>query len=366
MTRRRAGVVLALLVLLTACGVTAPTGADVVSPLAYGAVPDDLIDDGAALQAALDDLGPGAVLRLPRGRFLHADVLVMRVPGTTLAGPGSVLTATDENRSAFVVDADGTTVRDVAFSVSSTTRRGSRLEQHKILVRPRTGVTLSEISVDGSAASGVFVYGAASFLLDDVRVRGTRADGIHMTSGAHDGRVVDADVSGTGDDGIAVVSYRGEPAVHDVSVERAVVSDNTHGRGIAVVGGRAISWSDIDVRRSASAAVYVAVEGEPLATGDSDGITVERVRIIGANTVPGVDQGAVLVYSGPAGGAVTDVRMKDVDITDTRTDSSRQVSVISDGGAVAEVVLDAFRISGGPDPEFASNVPAAAYELIGW
>lgn len=354
-----------LLVVLTACAGPVPAQSAAASTPA-GAVPDDGIDDGPALQAALDGLAPGADLRLPPGRFLHSDVLVMRVPGTTLSGPGSTLTATDEDRSAFVVDADDVTVRDVTFSIESTTRRGDQLEQHKILLRPHDGVTISAVSVEGSAASGVFVFGAGSFLLDDVRVRDTRADGIHMTSGAHDGRVRGADVSGTGDDGIAVVSYRGEPAVHDVSVEGAVVSDNTHGRGISVVGGRAIDWRDIEVRRSASAAVYVAVEGGPLATEDSDDITVERVRIIGANTVPEVDQGAVLVYAGPAGGGVADVLMRDVDITDTRSNSSRQVSVVSDGGTVAEVVLDAFTITGGPDRKFTANVPATAYRLIGW
>ncbi|WP_225925667.1 glycosyl hydrolase family 28-related protein [Pseudonocardia abyssalis] len=337
-----------------------------MSPLAFGALPDDEVDDGPALQEALDSLPPGGTLLLPPGRYLHADVLVMRVPGTTLAGPGSTLTATVEDRSAFVVDASDATVRDVTFTVGATTGRGNQLEQHKVLLMPRAGITLSAVSIDGSAASGVFVYGSDSFLLDDVRIRGTRADGIHMTFGAHDGRIVDAVVSGTGDDGIAVVSYRGESAVHDVAVERATVSDNTHGRGISVVGGHAISWSDIEVRRSASAAVYVAVEGEPLATADSAGISVERVRIIGANTVPAVDQGAVLVYSGPARGSVTGVHMNDVDIMDTRAGSSRQVGVFSDGGTVSEVFLDGFTISGGPDRRFASNVTASAYKLIGW
>lgn len=376
---RRLAATAVLLSLLVACadpagpaGGTRPTAlppqptGPTVAAADFGATPDDDVDDGAALQAALDSLAPGETLLLAPGRYLHGDVLSAHVPGTAVAGRGSVLTATDEARSAFRLDADRITVRDTTFAVAATTRRWDEPDQHKVLLGPWQGLALSGVTVDGSAASGVFVAGSGSFLLEGVRVRDTRADGIHLTSGAHDGSVLDAEVSGSGDDGVAVVSYDGEPECHDIVVERPRVSDNTHGRGVSVVGGRAITWTGVEVRNSAAAAVYVAVEDDPLRTLGTAGVVVDGALIVGANTDAAVDHGAVLVYAGRSGAGIEDVLMEDVEIVDTRAGASRQVAVLSDGGPIAGVVLRDFVVEGGPAEEFGSNVDPGAYERTGW
>jgi hypothetical protein len=72
-------------------------------------------------------------------------------------------------------------------------------------------------------------------------VTSTSLHGIHITSNSSFGKLVGNVVQQTGDDMIAVVSYRlGEPNVRPVLIEDNDVADQHWGRGIAVVGGREI------------------------------------------------------------------------------------------------------------------------------
>ena len=94
------------------------------------------------------------------------------------------------------------------------------------------------MTVDGSAAAGIYVGGASNFTLSDVLVRNTNADGIHMTTRAHDGVVRNARVVNPGDDGVAVVSYRNDgELVRNITVESPRVEGQRWGRGFSVVGG---------------------------------------------------------------------------------------------------------------------------------
>ncbi len=135
----------------------------------------------------------------------------------------------------------------------------------KLRLGPRADLIVEDVVVDGSAAAGVFVAGARGFRLEDAAVRSTRADGIHITAGSTDGTVVRPEVVGSGDDGVAVVSYGSdEDPVRRVVVQSPRVLDTTWGRGISVVGGTDITYADIYVERTDSAGVYIATGGGAL------------------------------------------------------------------------------------------------------
>jgi len=334
----------------------------------FGARGDDSADDTAALQGVLDALEPGETLLFPPGTYRHRDVLTVRAPGVQLLGDGATLLATDEERSAFHVAADRVVVSELAFAVESVTRRWDSYEQHKIRVSGQEGVVLHRVQVLNSAASGIFIAdGASCFLVDGVTVRDTQADGIHLSGGAHDGTLINPTVIGSGDDGVAVVSYSGEPAPsHDIAVLSPRVRSNTHGRGLSVVGGEDIAFRDVRVESSDAAAVYIAAEGAPYDTYGTRNVTVSGGELIDSNRNPAVDHGAVLVFSGRVGQEVSGVHVEDLTISGTRQDASRQVGLVTAGGDIEGVTLDGLSIRGGPPVAFSSDVDLSSVRIVGW
>lgn len=338
----------------------------VVSVHSFGAVGDGRTDDTAALQRAFDQAPSGATLQLPAGAvFLHSDVLHLRRAGLHVTGPGE-LRAIREARSSIWIEADDVTLDGgLRLTMSGTTKRWDAWEQMRIRVMPVRGTVLRQISIDGSAAAGIYLGGASNFTLDQVSVAHTRADGIHMTGGSHDGQVLSPTVTDTGDDGVAVVSYGQDgAAVHDITVRSPTVLGTNGGRGISVVGGERITYTDIDVERSSAAAVYIASEGAPWFSAAPRQILVAGGTIRGANTDKGIDHGAVLVLAGDEH-PPQDVVIRDLDISGTRASASRSVGVVTYGTPPRGVILDRLRITGGPASYYQGNT-TSGYLTSGW
>ena len=384
MTRSRTAAALLLALALTGCssagdpepsGSTPPPGAAQPTPtlsgtvdaLEVGAAGDGTTDDAVALQGALDAMAPGSTLVLPEGRtFAVGDVLTVRAQGTTITGGGTLL-ATDEERSSLRLDhVDDAVLDGITLAIAGTTKRWDSTDQQRLHVDGGTGVVVRDVSVEGSAAAGVYVGdGASDFTLERVAVSGTRADGIHITQRAHDGVVRDATATRTGDDGIAVVSYAqdGDPC-RDVLVERPVVR-TTDARGISVVGGERITYRDVDVADTAAAAVYIASEGS-YDTAGVTGVVVEGGVLDGANRDEGTDHGAVLLYES-TGRGIDDVVVRDLDITGTRASASRQVGVLpGDEGRITGVTLDGLRLAGGPSTALVVGGDVPGLVTDGW
>jgi polygalacturonase len=366
-----ASLVLALLTFVVACQVNLDTGAapaEVVTlrPEQFGAVGDGRADDTTALQNALDALAAGQALKITEGRtFRHTSVLRIRHEGVRVEGPGTLL-ATNEASSAVVIQADRVTVAGhLVLKMGPTTKRWSGHNQMKLRISGHTGVVVRDITVDGSAAAGIYVEAADHFTISDVIVKETRADGIHMTNGARDGQVIRPHVIGTGDDGVAVVSYtRDQVLVRGITVDAPVVENGKGGRGVTVVGGDDITFKNVKVTRSSAAAVYVATEGDPYYT-----YAPRRIRVLGgtlsaSNTKSAADHGAVLVYSGRSGYTVDDVVIDGLTIVDTRTDAPWQVGAIGPGG-FSNITLTNLAISDGPSRIFRSDAGRSA-TTSGW
>ena len=351
-----------------ACNLIAPSEAGESASLTaeeFGAVADDEIDDTAALQAALDALSPGGVLVLRAGTYRHGDVLAVRVPGVRIEGAARLL-ATTEERSAFHIAAPGIVVDGIAFGVASTTRRWFAFEQMKIRVSADDTV-LRDVVVEGSAAAGIHIgEGAGGFTVERASVSNTRADGIHVTGAAHDGVIDRATTAATGDDGVAVVSYATDPGpCRNIAVRSPTVLGTTWGRGISVVGGENVVYTDITVQDTDSAGVYVAVEPDPYFTR-----SVREVRVIGgtverANRNAGIDHGSVLVYLGRADHEIVDVRIEGLQITGTRRSASSDVTVRSDGVPPRFLTFADLEIEDGPATRYGGNVPAEFYSVSG-
>lgn len=345
---------------------THPVATQLVSVAEFGVHPDDGVDDTAGLQKALDSLHGGEELTFPPGVYQHSDLLNVTVADVSIVGPGATLQATNETSSAFHIDADRVTVIGLSFSIATTTRRWDATRQHKIWISGHDGVTLTDVTVRGSAAAGIFVDGTRNFRIERATVRDTRADGIHITGGANHGLVDHATVSGTGDDGVAVVSYDKDAlACTAIDVVSPRVLGTTWGRGVTIVGGSDIDYTDVYVERSNAAGIYIASEGSPWYTRSVENVTIHGGRVVGANENSDIDQGAVLVYLGRPDTHVTGVSVQGLSVEGTRPTASRNVGVVGTDGAVpADVTFSGLNIVGGPGVQYGGNTPQGSYRVV--
>lgn len=336
-----------------------------LTPALYGAVGDGRADDTEPLQAALRDLRPGDTLTLPAGHtYRHSDVLEVMTADVLLQGPGALL-ATNEERSSLQLKADRVTVRDLVLRIRSTTRRWDAPAQHRLLLSDHDGLVVDGVQVEGSAAAGVFVNGAQRFLVRDVRVLDTRADGIHITGGASHGVVERPLVERSGDDGVAVVSYGPDRATTShITISEPTIRGVVRGRGVSVVGGEDVVYRDVDVTDTYAAGIYIATEGDPYFTRPTRRVRVLGASVVGSNRGTDIDHGAVLV-SAAASAPVTDVLLRDVAVRDTGARASAQVGLRGDGDDLDAVRLDRFTLSGSGQP-FRADMGGASWSAAHW
>ena len=194
-------------------------------------------------------------------------------------------------------------------------------------------------------------------------VSDTLADGVHMTGGASGGTVSDVTTSGTGDDGVAVVSYSDDGLCSDITERNITVNGNRWGRGITVVGGTRITISGFAVSNTSAAGLYIASEGNPYFTQSTSQVSASNGTITSAN-IGSVVQGAVLVY---AGRGVSGVQVSDVTIGSTPAKAGRDVAVLADGGgAVDGISFSRITLVSNSVQPFVTNAPRSATTTSGW
>lgn len=257
--------------------VATPTGQRQVRD--FGALPDDNRDDTDAIQRALDALRAGQTLVFSPGRYQISRSLHVRNPGITITGTNATIHATNPDDQALVIEADNTTVSSLTFTAVTDVRRsaaqhsrivvaawiggGNYRYVYNTVIRDNRIVNAGDPgtpTANSASAAGILLLRANGFLVAGNTVARTLADGIHVTAGSKNGRILNNVVRETGDDMIGVVSYMGtsrpvSPAtvlanwftrVENYLVRNVLVAGNQlsgpyWGRGIAVVGGQSIT-----------------------------------------------------------------------------------------------------------------------------
>ena len=326
----RAGARLAALAVLawafaTASRADAGCGANPVSIAEYGALADGHTDSTAAIRAAImaARARAGFVL-VPPGRFAHRGFVLDGV-GLCGAGPGSALLAPDPDDGDIVLRGEGSSLRNIALAVASTRRDDRTAVIH---VDHARGFTIENVTITRGNAGVLNVGGSFGRILDN-RISDTLADAIHNTDGAHDIIVAGNVVRRAGDDMVAVVSYQGQPLVHDVLIENNDLADQSWGRGIAVVGGRDVVIRNNHVARTlCCAGIYLADESA-WHTRDVAHVLVQenRLEANGGWTF----HGAIMLFADQ--GAVRDIRIERNAVAGARH------AAVTFRGRVGDVVL---------------------------
>jgi parallel beta-helix repeat protein len=336
-----------------------------VPPAANGAP-----DSTGMLQAKFDALKPGDSLTLDPGTYEHSGVVVIKVPGVKINGNGATLAATNDTTSSVQIRADGVSLSNLNLTAPLGGPRYSSFDQHKLFVAANN-VTLSDITITGSAASGVFLLGSNNFRLDNITVRDSRADGIHMSDGSSNGVVNNPITERTGDDGVAVVSYSAQfhPGVarmcRDIVINNPVVNGTTFGRGVTVVGGENVSYRNIKVSGTSGAGVYISTEGAPFFTQSTNGVEVIGGSVTGAGWTPQLAMGALAVYGEHGGYSTTNVTIANLVVAETNPEAQRNIRVSTrDGGVVNNIAFRNISIEQNTDlPALYSNVPPGSFTL---
>ncbi len=327
---------------------------------------DPMADSTSTLQARFDALAPGASLKLEPQVFMHSGVLKIRVPGVQIDGNGATLQATSDATSAVQILADGVQLTNIRLTAPRDGPRMLGTDQHKLVIAGNNA-TVSNLTIVGSAAAGIFVNGAQNFNIHHVSIDGTRADGIHMTNGAGNGVVDDVQTDRTGDDGVAVVSYNADGTrCHDIVVTNVSVGSTRWGRGMTVVGGTNVTMRDFTIANTSAAGVYVATEGAPYYTQSVDHVSISDGSVTNANQNPTVVHGAILVAAENAGTTINDVSISNVSVTGTAPTAERDVAVIANGASVSGVTLEGIALDNTKLTPFDSNVPASSYTVSNW
>jgi hypothetical protein len=342
------------------------------TPEEFGADGSDRASDAAALQAALNALKTGDTLSIPAGKvYRHDQVLVVptSAAGARISGSGTIL-ATVQESSALKVYAPNFRIDGITHRMESTTSRGSTEDHHSIFVNA-SGYRSADVTIDGSYAAGYFFFGASDFIVERPTVKNTRADGIHMTYGSHNGKIESPLVQNVGDDGVAVVSYAGagfsgEPVSHHIEVLSPRVEGQTHGRGLSVVGGEDITYRNVYVQGSAGAGILIGVERN---TNKVKRVTVSGGQLVDSNHRVDIDHGAIFLVSGRADGSVEDVTVEGLALRNTLNGRGSALKTDGTTGTFARVLIRDIAAYGAEsvgsfNPD--DNIPPSSYGAVNW
>lgn len=234
-------------------------------PAGVNIIGDGVADDYAGLRGYIDaKIAAGdKYIFIPRGTYrITSNLFFTGVTDVTLFGVGHASTI----RGDFRNDQGVIVFRD-SERVGLETMRivgpgGARLSgADGVKFSNCTTFHMDRVTVEDTAAAGVLIAGGSEGRLEKLRVRNTRADGIHVTEGASDVEVTKCRVFGSGDDGIATVSYRRHGAAcFGIRFHENYVR-NSLSRGITNVGSISVDISHNDIDNTSSCGILVHRDG---------------------------------------------------------------------------------------------------------
>lgn len=241
--------------------VASPTDVDIT---AYGAVCDGRTNNSAAIASAIAAAkSRNAAVLIPTGVCGYADLIRLDSVKLKGLGAGSVLSALNWQRSAIFVYGDGAEVRNLKLAGVVAPARQANWEATRISLFSAKNFVIDSITIEGSSAAGIqLAEGANNGRITNNRISNTLSDSIHMTDRASYITVEGNQINNSGDDGIAVVSYRGDGGLsHHITARNNVVTNNRWGRSMSVVGGSDVLYENNRMENSgAYACLYIAQE----------------------------------------------------------------------------------------------------------
>jgi hypothetical protein len=341
------------------------------SIMSLGAKCDGVTNDQTAIQNALSNSASGTVLMFPSGATcVHSSVLRVYSAGIALYGVGTTLLATDQTNSSLEVQANNVTVDGFDLKTQNATARRDPFESEGMTLLDSSGAVVNDITIDKPAAGGFMASGASNYTVSGLTVNNSLADCIHNTDGSNNGTYTNLHVTNCGDDGFAVVSYLNDGTMaHDISVNGfTMYSQSDSGRGITVVGGYNVTYTNINVTDSCGAGLYIASEPSYQTYGVSN-VTVSNVTMNAVNHCGDVLHGAVLVYNGQPSQTISHIDLENFNITNTdnpaEPSETGQVGIRQGGsGGVSGIQYRNFTINGGNSDYFYTDSGSSTYNLI--
>ena len=249
-----------LLLVLSRVLVFAQQPPNSISVATYGAFGNDSTDNTAAINAAIAAArSQGKMLYFPPGTYRISQSL--EIGGLTVSGAGnsSILKGTQTTNFRVVT----VTRNNSGTSISNLKVTGSVLKRDfisvGIFIDHSANFTIKNVTVD-TGTGGIQSWGGSNGLIVNNLVSNTLADCFHNTGGSSKIIIANNTTGNCGDDMISVVSYLGEPITHNILIQDNVVSGQTNGRGITVVGGKDVTIQRNKISNSYAAGLLVASE----------------------------------------------------------------------------------------------------------
>ena len=265
-----------------------------------GAKCDGSFDNSGAIASAIAAAKvKGVAVYVPAGVCAYGDVI--RLDGVKLVGAGdaSVLYALNPSREAIFVFGNGAEVSLLKLSGRKATARQAAWEATRITLFGAANFVIDKVTIDGSAAAGIQTAKSTNNgRITNNTVKNTLADSIHMTDKASYITLENNRIENSGDDGIAVVSYRNDGGlVNHITARNNVIVNNKWGRQMSVVGGAQVLYenNDLENNLAGAACLYIAQEASYSTYGAHD--VVARYNTLKTCGGPVTGHGAVMVFS---------------------------------------------------------------------
>jgi parallel beta-helix repeat protein len=332
----------------------APTG---VSIAAFGANCNGSFNNSTAIANAIASAkSKGQPVLIPAGVCAYGDVI--RLDGVKMQGVGdaSVLYALNPQRESIFMYGDGVAVSQLKLSGVKATGRVAPWEATRITLFGARNFLIDNVTIDGSAAAGIqTAQGTNNGRITNNRIKDTLADSIHMTDRASYITVENNTIENAGDDGIAVVSYRGDGGlVENITARNNVIINNKWGRQMSVVGGKNVLYENNRMENNLAgwACLYLAQESSYATYGAHD--VVARYNTMKNCGSGSTGHGAVMLFS-DGYEANTNVQLLRNDVTQSGQPGIRIFSNLNTG-----VTVEGNRVQGG-SPNMDIQSPNVTY-----
>ncbi|HET9208067.1 MAG TPA: carbohydrate-binding domain-containing protein, partial [Burkholderiaceae bacterium] len=277
---------------------TPPAGA--IDIRTTGARCDGSFDNSGAIASAIAAAKTKRVaVYVPAGVCAYGDVI--RLDGVKLVGAGdtSVLYALNPSRESIYMFGSGTEVSLLKLSGKKATARQSAWEATRISLFGATNFTIDKVTIDGAAAAGIqTAQSANNGRITNNTIKNTLSDSIHLTGKASYITLENNRIENSGDDGIAVVSYRQDGGLtHHITARHNVIRNNKWGRQMSVVGGGQVLYENnfLESNLAGAACLYIAQEASYSTYGARD--VVARYNTLKTCGGPPTGHAAAMVYS---------------------------------------------------------------------